>query len=88
MSEPYKKTETGSIDCQSRGIIEILCLQAGAENATLTLWQGVMAGGRRIFDLSAIAQDSTITPPLNIPYKGGLYCELTGSNSSISITIR
>ncbi|MFA5093585.1 MAG: hypothetical protein WC543_06600 [Candidatus Omnitrophota bacterium] len=85
MANPYFKTETGQI-LTGRGILEIFSL-AGVENATAIIYDGTDSNGKRLWDLKCPANDYKDTPILNLSFKTGLYCVLTGS-STVGVTIR
>jgi hypothetical protein len=85
MANSYKITETGQL-YSGRGILEVISL-AGSENATAVIYDGVNSNGRRLWDISCSANDYRDTPILNLSFKTGLYCVLTGSGT-VGVTIR
>lgn len=90
MAEPYRRTSTGNFDCPEDGVIEIITLDCESQNSKAVLYDGSGAGsfGRKLYNISALAYDSKITPILTIPYEGGVYVHIAGTGAGVSITVR
>ncbi len=88
MSESFRITQTENISCPSSGTIEIIMLKSYMQNSQATIYEGTDATGRRIWDIATLANDSSITPILNIPYSGGIYVNLSGTGAGLSVTVR
>lgn len=87
MAEPWRVTQTGLISCPDSGIIEVIMLKSYMQNAQATVYES-NAQGRRLWDIAVLANDSKITPILNIPYSGGIYAELSGTGAGLTVTVR
>lgn len=91
MAEPFRSIQSQQI-LTGKGIIEILSLISSAsEPSTVSIYdseegQGLL--GRRLWDLASPTSDSKITPKLNIPYKNGIFCSLSGAGSAAIVTIK
>lgn len=87
MSESWRVTETGLISCPNSGVIEIIMLKSYMQNSQATIYES-SAQGRRLWDIAVLANDSKVTPILNLPYSGGIYVDLSGTGAGLSVTVR
>lgn len=88
MSEAYRITVSGSFSCPSNGIVETFAIDAYVQNSSGVLYEGTDTTGKKIHTLATIANDSKITPILNIPYSGGLYGVVNGTGAGLTVTVR
>lgn len=86
MSNSYRAITTSSLSCPCRGALQIVSLSAGAENATVALYDGTSAEGRFLYSLTALANSTESTPPLNLLYKTGIFADLS-SNAQVEVTV-
>ena len=77
-------TASGNVGGSSGGTLHSAVLTAAGATSTLTLKQGG-SGGTTILVLSAVANTSAASGPLNIVYAGQLHATLSGASATATV---
>ena len=70
----------------SAGVVYAIILTAGADTATATFYDSLVASGERELKLSAVTNTSvTFTPSIALAFNKGIYVVTTGTTPSVTI---
>jgi len=83
----YKNTGSSAIVKSGPGLVHTITLAAGADAATLILYDNTAGSGTVIWKLAAAANTSETAMP-DVPFATGCYAALTGTGPSASLSYR
>ena len=86
------RVTTSSQILTGRGVIEIVSLSTSGQNSFADVYDGLypngITSGTHLWHIACPLNDYRDTEVLNIPYKQGLFCNISGTGAGVEVTIR